>query len=310
MSDLSAAAPWQQEFLHRERLPVDYLVTAEHYFDPLSTQLFSLSEQSEKTLLVAINGAQGSGKSTLAAYLAASLEARFGICAVALSLDDFYLPRDARQTLAQDVHPLLLTRGVPGTHDVGLLQSTIAQLSAAHTGDSALAVPSFDKSVDDRRPRGDWPAYFPPIRVILLEGWCLGARSVASASLNPALNELERTEDPTGDWRNYCNDLLRTAYEPFYDSVDHWVMLAAPAFEHVFSWRQEQEDKLAQTVPQSNRTAAASGLMSPEQLVRFVAHFERHTRACLAQLPPRVDVLYQLDAQRQVIACRGLGQPE
>jgi D-glycerate 3-kinase len=310
VSNLFAAAPWQREFLHREQLPAGYLVTAERYFDPLSKQLVSLAERSEKTLLVAINGAQGSGKSTLAAYLAASLEARFGICAVALSLDDFYLTRDARQTLARDVHPLLLTRGVPGTHDVALLQSTIAQLSAAQTGEPAVAVPSFDKSVDDRRPRGDWPAYVPPIRVILLEGWCLGARSVASALLSPALNELERSEDSSGDWRNYCNDVLRTVYEPFYDLVDYWVMLAAPAFEQVFSWRQDQEDKLAQIVHQSNSAAAASGLMNSEQLVRFVAHFERHTRGCLEQLPPRVDVLYQLGAQRQIIACRGLGLTE
>ena len=37
-----------------------------------------------------------------------------------LSLDDLYLPKAERLRLARDVHPLLATRGVPGTHDVAL----------------------------------------------------------------------------------------------------------------------------------------------------------------------------------------------
>ena len=68
---------------------------------------------------VAIAGGQGSGKSTLAKLLAAASEllGRRAICA---SLDDFYLTHSERRTLAQQIHPLFATRGVPGTHDVGL----------------------------------------------------------------------------------------------------------------------------------------------------------------------------------------------
>jgi len=64
-----------------------------------------------RPFVLGIAGAQGSGKSTIARALAA----RFG-CPV-LSLDDLYLDGAARQRLAETVHPLLRTRGVPGTHD-------------------------------------------------------------------------------------------------------------------------------------------------------------------------------------------------
>ena len=48
-----------------------------------------------------INGAQGSGKSTAARFLQGELSAVHGLRAVALSLDDFYLPRAARHARAQ-----------------------------------------------------------------------------------------------------------------------------------------------------------------------------------------------------------------
>src|SRR5688500_15694753 len=65
----------------------------------------------------AIAGLQGSGKSTLAAQVAA-LACERGLRVAVLSVDDFYLGRRERLALARRVHPLLATRGPPGTHDV------------------------------------------------------------------------------------------------------------------------------------------------------------------------------------------------
>ena len=70
-------------------------------------------------LVVGLTGSQGSGKSTLAARLPPLLAAR-NLRAAVLSLDDLYLPKAERQRLAREVHPLLATRGVPGTHEVAL----------------------------------------------------------------------------------------------------------------------------------------------------------------------------------------------
>ena len=66
------------------------------------------------TPVFAIAGLQGSGKSTLAAQVAARARSE-GLRVAVLSLDDLYLTRAQRQRLALDVHPLLATRGPPGT---------------------------------------------------------------------------------------------------------------------------------------------------------------------------------------------------
>ncbi len=39
-----------------------------------------------------------------------------------LSIDDYYLSKIERLRISQKVHPLLITRGVPGTHDIKKLK--------------------------------------------------------------------------------------------------------------------------------------------------------------------------------------------
>ena len=101
-------------------------------------------------MLVAINGSQGSGKTTVCDYLRDELQASYGLRTLSLSLDDFYLTRAQRQELAETVHPLLATRGVPGTHDMQLLADTLDALLDREP--SVIAIPRFDKALDDRCP--------------------------------------------------------------------------------------------------------------------------------------------------------------
>lgn len=279
-------------------MPLTYLDTASQYFDPLAERLAGQSREQSQTLVVGINGSQGSGKSTLCDYLCQALQAKHGLTATALSLDDFYLTRAQRQDLARQVHPLLATRGVPGTQDIALLRRTLRALQ----GDAAsVAVPRFDKAEDDRFAREQWARVPSPVDIILLEGWCLGARSVGRAELASHCNALERDEDSQGRWRGYVNQALAQEHEALYTDIDFWVMLKAPDFEHVLRWRTEQEDKLRAA------RGAGAGLMNQQQLERFIAHFERHTRSCLEQLPGRVDVLFSLDPERRIESVRGLG---
>lgn len=113
---------------------------------------------------------RGSGKSTAAALLADFL-ALLGLRTAILSIDDLYLTRSARGRLAREVHPLLVTRGVPGTHDLDLGVRTIDALCALRSG-QRLPLPCFDKSTDDRLPPLRWPAIEGPVDIILFEGWC------------------------------------------------------------------------------------------------------------------------------------------
>ena len=290
---------WREAFLESERLGPGYLVAAEQYFDPLAHRIADAARAGSGSLLVALNGSQGSGKSTLCAYLRSALEAEHACSCIELSLDDFYLTRAEREALAANVHPLLLTRGVPGTHDVELLEKTLDALVNPEAG--TVMVPRFSKANDDREPPEAWSRKAAPVDVVLLEGWCVGARSQSPAALRDPINELERLEDTEARWRSYADECLRKFYEPLYSRFDYWIMLAAPGFDQVLRWRTEQEDKLRQA-----RGGKGCGLMDDAQLRRFVAHFERHTRQCLADLPPRCDVVLYLDADRNVVSATGL----
>src|ERR1700743_3163225 len=101
-----------------------------------------------KPFILGLSGLQGSGKSTLAAALIDAARER-GWSAVTLSLDDVYLTRAERESLGGEVHPLLRTRGVPGTHDLALLASTLDALDKAGP-ERPGAIPRLDKGQDER----------------------------------------------------------------------------------------------------------------------------------------------------------------
>jgi len=296
-------ATWQTAFLDQHRLPLDYLPYAQRWFIPLADALAmhhdgAVAGGSETPLLVAINGSQGSGKTTLCAFIGSYLQTQCGLRTLALSLDDFYLTLGERRDLAARVHPLLATRGVPGTHDMALLNSTLdALLDPGTPGE--VAIPRFDKSRDDRRRRSRWDTVEGRLDLVLLEGWCLGARPQSDARLRLPVNALEREEDPDARWRTYVNEALRKDFLPLYERVNQWVMLRAPSFDCIYRWRLEQEHKLAETA-----TGDRSGVMSDQQVARFIQHYQRLTEHCLENLPATVDYLYSLDEQRRVTTSR------
>ncbi len=236
-----------------------------------------------RSIVVGLAGAQGSGKSTMAPRLAALLEKR-GLHTAILALDDFYLTRAERLALAETVHPLLATRGVPGTHDIGLLDRT---LDAILAGNGKVAVPRFDKATDDRTSLG---VLAPPLEVVLLEGWCVGAPPQPDAALIDPVNDLERIEDPRGVWRGWVNHRLATNYAALFDRLAFRVFLHAPSFAVVERWRGEQEVDLG-----------GRG-MAPGAIGRFVAHYERITRWMIADEP--ADLVIDLDSARIPVGTR------
>ena len=288
---------WQEDFIQRHRLDTAYLETAHEWFAPLVQKLAAHQKGAKRPILVALNGCQGSGKTTVCDFLCCAFEAEYQLQAVALSLDDFYLTSEQRQALASSVNPLLATRGVPGTHDMALLRQTLEQLLDTNRSEP-VAIPRFDKSVDDRHPPSNWDFITPPVQIVLLEGWCLGAQAQSSAALSRAINALEETEDADGHWRTYSNTLLGSEFRALYQLVDQWIMLRAPSFECVFEWRREQEQKLAATLPGGQ----AHKLMDDDALLRFIQHYERITRQCLESLPEKVNHLFELNRQRQIVA--------
>lgn len=244
-----------------------------------------------RPLVLGLCGSQGSGKSTLAGALAEDLAGRGMTCAV-LSLDDLYLTRTERERLARAVHPLLQTRGPPGTHDVEL---GIAVLDALKAG-TATRLPRFAKAKDDRCDPSAWPEVAGQCEVVLFEGWCVGARAQEAGALEAPVNALEALEDPDGRWRRFINEALAGPYQALFARIDRLVLLQAPGFDVVMDWRLEQEEELRALSPD------APGLMSREQVARFIEHYERITRHILVEMPGRADLVIRLDAARRPLS--------
>ncbi len=232
-----------------------------------------------------ITGLQGSGKSTLAAQIAALAESH-GLRVASLSIDDFYLDHDARVAFAREVHPLLATRGPPGTHDMALACDTLDGLRAG----KAVALPRFDKIADRRLPRGDWPRV-EAAQIVILEGWFLKTPPQHDAELMSPINALERDEDRDGIWRRHCNAALDRDYPALWRRIDRLLFLQPPGFDIVPDWRWQQECTLQATNPQ--RTT-----MTRAQVDRFVQFFERVSRQALRTLPAIAEWTVQFDAER------------
>jgi D-glycerate 3-kinase len=244
-------------------------------------------------LVVGICGSQGSGKSTLSRHLAEHFEDQ-GVRVAVLSLDDLYLSRDTRQRLAETVHPMFATRGVPGTHDVGLGEAVLDALKAGQP----VRLPRFDKASDQPIAQTDWPKV-EGADLILFEGWCVGAMAQADYELHEPVNDLEATLDAHGIWRRYVNDALKGAYQSLFRRLDRLILLAAPDFAVVTEWRTQAEQDLRDQLKREGRKGTR--VMTDAEVARFVLHYERLTRHILSEIPGRADVTLWLDPGRRVI---------
>lgn len=248
-----------------------------------------------RPFVLGLCGSQGSGKSTLSAILRDELAGR-GLPTAVLSIDDIYKTRAEREALARERHPLLRTRGVPGTHDVALALDVLAALDR---GESA-PLPRFDKASDDRAGRDQWGMAPPGTRVLILEGWCVGARPAAAGEDAMPINALEAGQDPQGIWRGLVEQALRDDYQRLFARLDALVLLAAPDFGVVLGWRIQQEQALR---------AAGRGGMSDAQIAVFIQHYERLTRRILADMPDYADLVIALDRDRRPLGISGPRSP-
>ena len=244
----------------------------------------ALRSQQRGVRVLGISGGQGAGKSTLA-RLVEQVNGLLGRSCANLSLDDFYLTQAERAQLAQQQHPLLATRGVPGTHDVALAESVIRGLLS----DEQQSVPRFDKARDDRC--ADFDKVAGPVDLVILEGWCVGATAQPAVALQVFCNDLERTEDPHGHWRGYVNECLQSDYRRLWSLIDDLLFLAVPDIDAVVRWRGQQE----QERPEAAR-------MTEPDLLRFVAHYDRLTKWMIASMPGKADMVGILDRDHKLTA--------
>lgn len=285
-----------QRFVADEQLPQSWMSVFPQLIIPMAAWLLSEQHELRRPLTMAIGGSQGSGKTTLARALRLVLHHCFAVPACVLSLDDFYLSHHSRRELGESVHPLLATRGVPGTHEMDALLDCVDALRHANH-DSQTLLPRFDKSQDDRVDPSECETYPGRPGVIFVEGWCLGAEAVEDHELTTPINPLEAEQDPDGRWRRYVNDQLAGRHQDLVQRLDRSLFLQAPSWDAVRRWRLLQEAKLIRNQGDSYRAHLDEG----DAFNTFMAHYERITRRLL-ESPPRTDVRLALDEGQRLAA--------
>lgn len=241
-------------------------------------------------LTIGISGSQGSGKTTLTRALAEILAKRHGLRVVQFSIDDLYKTKAERAAMAKDVHPLFVTRTLPGTHDLALGLEVLQSLKRG----GKTAIPYFDKSVDNRTDPANWKIFDGSPDVILFEGWCLGAQPAEDIEeLKNPLNDFEREHDPDGTWRQAVDLYLRRDYPALWREIDRLIFIKIPSFDSVFYWRKQQEAETFSHAPEK--------AMSDDDIRRFTGQAERITRRNLDTLPAKADICLHIDADHRPI---------
>ncbi|CAH9017825.1 kinase [Candidatus Nitrosacidococcus sp. I8] len=283
-----------------DQLQIPPLETLWQVHLPIAMWIIEQQERLGKNpLVLGLSGAQGSGKSTLSRFLEVILTTYFHQKVATLSLDDFYLSHGKRQQLAKKVHPLFVTRGVPGTHDTILAIKTLESLKSANQ-DSITQFPKFDKGLDNRLPDAEGIIFQGRPDIIIFEGWCVGTHPESDQQLIVPINQLEIEEDKDSAWRHYINQVLHHDYAKLFSLLDRLIFIKIPSFQTVCKQRLEQEQSLAHSNQQRylNKRTSEIKIMDKVAIKRFIAHFQRITEYMLREVPSYADMVLEINDRR------------
>ena len=177
--------------------------------------------------------------------------------------------------MSKFIHPLFMTRGVPGTHDSKILFKIIKRLKNKKF--KKLMIPKFDKSKDDRFKVNFWQKITKKPDIVIFEGWCVGAKPQSKKDLMKSINLLEKREDKKLTWRKKVNNELKTNYKKIFNLIDYKIYIKIPSFKYVFKWRLLQEKKLG--FKSKNKS-----VMKTSEVKRFIMFYERITKNMMKNL--------------------------
>ena len=248
----------------------------------------------KKTLIIGLAGGQGSGKTTISTILALILKKYFKLKVFKVSIDDFYKTRRDRKLLSKNKHFLLMTRGVPGTHDIDLMLNFFKKIKDKNF--KSLQIPKFNKSIDDRFPKRLWYKIKSKPDIVIFEGWCVGAKAQSSSQLKNPINSLEKIYDKDARWRGYVNSQLKTKYKTLFSQLDELLFLKAKNFNLLREWRLKQERKLqAQTKNKKNLKIMNSG-----DIISFMQTYQRITQQMFKDALKSSSIIMNLNINHQI----------
>jgi len=282
------------EFLEKREVAgkpiIDKIGKLNKFYLPLSEWIYSIYKKDNKTKIIGLAGGQGAGKSTVTGILKFIFKKKYGLNLCCFSIDDFYKTKAERRKMSKKIHPLFLTRGVPGTHDLGLINKTIKKLKTKKF--KTVLIPKFDKSIDDRLKKNKWQKIKNRPNIIIFEGWCVGARHQKDIELKNPLNPIEKKYDLNLVWRRTVNYYLKNQYKKLFNKLDKLIYLKAPDFDWVFRWRLHQEEKM-------KLTSKDKKIMSKSEVRNFIMYYERLTKHMMRDLKNISDLIVYLDTKHR-----------
>ncbi|WP_440932374.1 uridine kinase [Candidatus Pelagibacter sp.] len=244
----------------------------------------------KRPYFVGLAGGQGTGKTTISSLISIILKKYFKKNVFRVSIDDFYKTRKDRSKLSKSIHPMLMTRGVPGTHDLKLMQTFFK--NAKQKKFRSIKVPKFDKSTDDRYPKKNWYNVNKKPDIIIFEGWCVGAKAEENKSLLKSINTMERNRDKKFIWRKYVNTQLKTNYKKLYSQLNTLVYLKAKDFSLLQKWRLKQENKLKLKSKKNSK----SKIMNKNEVLEFMQTYQRVTENMFKKAPKYASIIMNLNS--------------
>ena len=276
----------RDKFKNKDKMIRSFLI-------PVS-QWISKKVDKKKPLLIGLAGGQGSGKTTISSILSIILKKYFKLNVFIISIDDFYKTRKDRKLLSKKKHSLLMTRGVPGTHDIDLMLKFFKKIKSKKF--RSLEVPKFNKAMDDRCKKSLWyKLKFKP-DVVIFEGWCVGAKPQTTKQLKKSINSLEKVYDQGLKWRTHVNNQLKTKYKTLFNQLDGLLYLKAKNFNLLRNWRLKQERKLwIQTKNKKNLK-----IMNNGDVINFMQTYQRITQQMFKDSIKSSSIIMNLNNNHQI----------
>ena len=259
---------------------------------PISFWINNKCKKKGRTLFLGLSGSQGSGKTTVTSILQIILKKFFKKNIYIISIDDFYKTLRDRNRMSQQKHSLFKTRGVPGTHDINLIKNFF--ISVKRKKFKKIKLPKFNKSIDDRSKKNYWHNINKRPEIIILEGWCVGAKPQIISSLRKPVNILERHEDKDLIWRKYANEKLKKEYKEVFAMIDYFIFMKVPNFKIVFKWRLLQENKLRKKLHYKKK------IMTYSAIKRFIMFYQRITLQMIKDLSKSASIVLLLKKNHEI----------
>ena len=275
-----------EKFQDKEKMIKSFLI-------PLSFWISNKTDN-QKPYFVGLAGGQGSGKTTISSIIKIILQKYFKLKVFKISIDDFYRTRKEREILSKKIHPMLMTRGVPGTHDIEMMLNFFKKTKDKNFKN--IKLPNFDKAIDDRAHKNKWYQLNEKPDVVIFEGWCVGAKPESKTTLKKSINSLEKAKDAKLIWRKHVNTQLQNKYKKLYSELNCLIYLKAKNFNLLQKWRLKQEHKLWL----KNKKSSKLKIMSKGDVINFMQTYQRITENMFKHMPKYASIIFNLNSKHQI----------